>query len=77
MREEDEAWAKGSTIKISPYKLNIMAALIRGAPYRQAMSFLDRCEKRVSGTVMKLLESARYNAENNHGLDPTKLYVCT
>ena len=63
------------TIRISPQKLNLVAALIRGKKVGTALNDLEFSQKRIAGTVRKTLESAIANAENNHDLDVDALVV--
>ena len=72
---DNEARAVLRTIRISPQKLNLVAALIRGKKVATALSDLEFSAKRISGTVKKTLESAIANAENNHDLDINTLVV--
>ena len=72
---DNEARAVLRTIRISPQKLNLVAALIRGKKVATALSDLEFSRKRISGTVKKTLESAIANAENNHDLDVDSLVV--
>jgi large subunit ribosomal protein L22 len=72
---DNEARAVLRTIRISPQKLNLVAALIRGKKVATALSDLEFSAKRISGTVKKTLESAIANAENNHDLDVDELIV--
>ena len=72
---DNEARAVLRTIRISPQKLNLVAALIRGKKVATALSDLEFSQKRISGTVKKTLESAIANAENNHDLDVDALVV--
>ena len=72
---DHEARAVLRTIRISPQKLNLVAALIRGKKVATALSDLEFSAKRISGTVKKTLESAIANAENNHELDINELVV--
>lgn len=74
-RQPDEAWARLSGLKTSVKKLNLVARLIRKLPYTQAIIQLKLCQKKNAGPLLKLLQSARYNAENNHGLNPDQLFV--
>lgn len=60
---DNEARAVLRTIRISPQKLNLVAALIRGKKVATALSDLEFSAKRISGTVKKTLESAIANAE--------------
>lgn len=72
---DNEARAVTKTIRISPQKLNLVAAMIRGKKVAAALSDLEFSRKRISGTVKKTLESAIANAENNHDLDVDALVV--
>ena len=72
---DNEARAKLRMIRISPQKLNLVAALIRGKKVEKALNDLEFSRKRISKDVKKVLESAIANAENNHGLDIDSLVV--
>ncbi|WP_309086503.1 50S ribosomal protein L22 [Chelativorans sp.] len=72
---DNEARAVLRTIRISPQKLNLVAALIRGKKVSAALADLEFSRKRIAGTVRKTLESAIANAENNHNLDVDALVV--
>jgi large subunit ribosomal protein L22 len=72
---DNEARAVLRTIRVSPQKLNLVAALIRGKKVAAALNDLEVSQKRISGTVRKTLESAIANAENNHDLDVDALVV--
>jgi large subunit ribosomal protein L22 len=70
-----EAQAVAKMIRISPQKLNLVAALIRGKKVSRALADLTFSRKRIAVTVKKTLESAIANAENNHELDVDSLVV--
>ncbi|MGB7432129.1 MAG: 50S ribosomal protein L22 [Ahrensia sp.] len=72
---DNEARAVTRTIRVSPQKLNLVAALIRGKKVGVALADLEFSRKRIAGTVKKTLESAIANAENNHDLDVDALVV--
>ena len=72
---DNEARAVLRTIRISPQKLNLVAALIRGKKVGTALADLEFSRKRIAGTVRTTLESAIANAENNHDLDVDALIV--
>lgn len=63
------------SIRVSPRKLNLVAAQIRGMPVQRALDSLRFCPKRVAKEVFKTLSSAVANAENNHAMDVDLLYV--
>jgi large subunit ribosomal protein L22 len=73
--EENEAMAKSKMLRTSPQKLNLVAALIRGKKVERAVTDLTFSKKRIAGDVLKCLQSAIANAENNHGLDVDSLVV--
>jgi large subunit ribosomal protein L22 len=61
--------------RISPRKVKIVCDLIRGKDARTAGAILRATPKAASEIMVKLLKSAVANAENNHNMDPDKLYV--
>lgn len=71
----NEARAITRTIRVSPQKLNLVAAMIRNKKASIALADLAFSHKRIAFTVKKTLESAIANAENNHGLDVDSLVV--
>ncbi|WP_011581011.1 50S ribosomal protein L22 [Chelativorans oligotrophicus] len=72
---DNEARAVLRTIRVSPQKLNLVAALIRGKKVATALADLEFSRKRIADTVKRTLESAIANAENNHNLDVDALVV--
>ena len=72
---DNEARAVNRMLRVSPQKLNLVAALIRGKKVDVALADLAFSRKRIAGDVRKTLESAIANAENNHGLDVDNLVV--
>lgn len=74
---EVEASAKAKHIRVSPYKLNLVADLIRGMNAAEAIVQLNFCKRRVANDVKAVLQSAIANAENNHDLDIDRLKVST
>jgi len=72
---DNEARAVLRTVRVSPQKLNLVAALIRGKKVATALADLEFSRKRIAGTVRKTLESAIANAENNHDLGVDALVV--
>ncbi|WP_026088123.1 50S ribosomal protein L22 [Bartonella rattaustraliani] len=73
--KDNEARAIARTIRVSPQKLNLVAAMIRGKKVNVALADLTFSRKRIASTVKKTLESAIANAENNHDLDIDSLIV--
>ena len=73
--EDNQAKAVATQLRVSPQKLNLVAALIRGKKAEKAVTDLAFSRRRIAGDVKKVLESAIANAENNHGLDVDQLWV--
>ena len=77
-READnEAKAVLRTIRVSPRKLDLVAATIRGKKAASAVNELTFSKKRIAQDVKKALNSAIANAENNQGADIDELKVTT
>lgn len=72
---ENEARAVTKMIRTSPQKLNLVAETIRGKNAESARNTLAFSRRRIAGTVLKTLDSAIANAENNHQLDVDRLVV--
>jgi large subunit ribosomal protein L22 len=72
---ENEAKAVAKMLRVSPQKLNLLAQLIRGKKVATARADLEFSRKRIAKDVLKCLESAIANAENNHQLDIDDLVV--
>jgi large subunit ribosomal protein L22 len=71
----NEARAVLRSLRISPQKLNLVAQSIRGLSAEKAKNELTFSRKRIAKDVLKCLQSAIDNAENNHGLDLDGLVV--
>ncbi len=72
---DNEAKAVLRMVRVSPQKLNLVAAQIRGKKVASALADLTFSRKRIAADVKKALESAVANAENNHDLDVDSLVV--
>ncbi len=70
-----EAKAYLNYVRISPRKVSIVLDLIRNKPVDLAMAILKHTPKAACEDLQKLLKSAIANAENNHNMDVSKLYV--
>ncbi len=70
-----EARANLNHLRSSPRKVGVVCDLIRGKSVAQATAILMNTPKSASEPLLKLLKSACANAENNHQMDPEKLYV--
>jgi large subunit ribosomal protein L22 len=72
---DKEALAVAGSVRGSPYKLNLVAGLIRGKKAGDALNILSFSNKAMAIDVRKCLASAIANAENNHNLDVDALIV--
>ena len=72
---KNQAYARAKSIRTSGQKLNLVAKSIRGCNIKVAIDQLTFSKKRVSREVLKVLNAAIANAENNFGLDIDKLVV--
>lgn len=62
-------------VRIAPRKVKVVCDLIRGKSAAEANAIMMNTPKAASELLVKLLKSAVANAENNHNMDPEKLYV--
>jgi len=69
------AIAKDNTIRISSLKLGNIARLIVNLKVSKAINQLKFSQKRISNNVLKVLNAAIANAENNNQMDIDYLYV--
>ena len=69
------AIAKDNTIRISSLKLGNIARLIVNLKVSKAINQLKFSQKRISTIVLKVLNAAIANAENNKQLDIDNLFV--
>ena len=69
------ALAKDNMIRVSPLKLSFIAKSIVNKKVNTAINQLRFSEKRVSKNVLKVLNAAIANAENNKQLDIDNLFI--
>lgn len=70
-----EVKAINKMIRTSSQKLNLIIKDIRKKDINSAVNILKFSNKRVSKEVLKTLNSAIANAENNNNLDIDKLFI--
>src|ERR1700742_4313955 len=68
-----KAIAKG--VQMSPRKVAVVAALIRGRSVADALTILDHTPRRSAIAVKKAVMSAKANADHNHGYKPDSLLI--
>ena len=69
------ATARDNMVRISPTKLSILVNSIVNMKVSSAINQLQFSSKRISRTILKVLNAAVANAENNKQLDIDKLFV--
>jgi large subunit ribosomal protein L22 len=62
-------------VRSSAYKVREVLNLIRGKSFFEATNILTFSERRISDTVLKCLNSAAANAENNDSIPVEELFV--
>jgi len=67
------AVAKG--VNMSPRKVGVVAALVRGRSVDDALVILSHVPRASAIPVRKAIESARANADHNHRLKPETLMI--
>lgn len=67
------AIAKG--VRLSPRKVSVVAALVRGRSVEDALVILDHTPRRPALAVRKAVASAAANAENNHNYKAGSLTI--
>ena len=72
-----EVSAKLRYARISPQKCRLVADTVRGQPVNTALNVLKFMPKKGARLVLKVLESAVANAENNLGADIDELKVAS
>ena len=75
MNQNLTAYAKDNMVRISPNKLSLLTNTIVNKKVSVAINQLKFSEKRISQNVLKVLNAAIANAENNKQLDIDKLFV--
>ena len=75
MNQDLIAKAKDNTIRISPLKLANIARSIVNKKADNAVNQLKFSNKRIANNVLKVLNAAIANAENNKQLDIDNLYI--
>lgn len=68
-----KAIARG--VKISPRKVAVVAALVRGRTVEDALVILSHTPRRSATAVSKVIASAKANADYNHGYKPATLVI--
>jgi large subunit ribosomal protein L22 len=62
-------------VRISPRKVAVVAALVRGRSVDDAITILEYTPRRAAGPVKDAIKSAAANAEHNHNYKPGSLEI--
>ena len=69
------AIATAKDVQISPRKVTVVAALVRGQTVEDALTILKFTPRRAAIPVRKAIESAKANADYNHNYKPDTLRI--
>ncbi len=69
------AIANQKGVRISPRKVAVVAALVRGRTVEDALTILDYTPRRAALPVREAIKSAAANAEHNHSYKPGTLEI--
>ena len=75
MNQNTTAIARDNMIRISPTKLSILVNSIVNMKVSTAVNQLQFSSKRISKSILNVLNAAIANAENNKQLDIDKLFI--
>ncbi|MCA9348530.1 50S ribosomal protein L22 [Candidatus Saccharibacteria bacterium] len=67
--------AIAKNVRMSPRKVNEVAALVRGRTVAEALVILDHVPRRAAQPVRKTVASAKANAIKNHNFKEDGLYI--
>jgi large subunit ribosomal protein L22 len=70
-----EMTAKTRYVRISPFKVRLVADMVRGKPIGIARDILSLADKKAAPIVKKLIDSAVANASHDKNIDVDNLYV--
>ena len=75
MSDNTTAIARDNMVRVSPLKLSVMVNTIINMKASSAVNQLKFSQKRISKNILKVLNSAIANAENNKQLDIDRLFI--
>ena len=70
-----EVRARAANQPISPRKVRLVLAMVRGLPVGEALARLEFMPQRAARIVAGTVKSAIANAENNYELNPDRLVI--
>jgi large subunit ribosomal protein L22 len=69
--------AQAKSVSMTPRKIGLVASLVRGRSVADALVILEHTPKRAALPVIKVIQSAKANAEHNHNVDTKDLQITT
>ncbi|HEY5550197.1 MAG TPA: 50S ribosomal protein L22 [Candidatus Saccharimonadales bacterium] len=69
------ATALSKAVRMSPRKVSVVAALVRGRTVSDALTILEHTPRRPAEALKKAVLSAKANAQHNHNYKPDSLYI--
>jgi large subunit ribosomal protein L22 len=72
-----EVRAVSKYLRVSPYKVRLVADLVRGKKVEEALTLLKFLPKKSGRLINKTLRSALANAENTQTIDVDTLFIKT
>lgn len=67
--------ALAKSVRISPRKVSVVASLVRGRTVADALVILSHTPRNSATCVIKVINSAKANADHNHGYKPDTLRI--
>lgn len=67
--------AIAKSVSISPRKVSVVASLVRGRTVADALVILSHTPRNSAIPVIKAINSAKANADHNHGFKPDTLRI--
>ena len=68
-------FALAKSVRMSPRKVSVVASWVRGRSVADALTILEHAPRAAALPVIKVIESAKANADHNHGLKPDTLRI--
>lgn len=73
--ESKKITATARGVRMSPRKVGVVAALVRGRSVEDALTILSHVPRASAVPVRKAIESAKANADHNHKIKPETLVI--
>jgi large subunit ribosomal protein L22 len=67
--------AIAKSVRISPRKVSVVVSLVRGRTVADALVILSHTPRNSATSVIKVINSAKANADHNHGYKPDTLRI--